>query len=193
ANLEIREKLYKVAQEKGKEFLYLSLARIDPEYSRKISRNDLKRIIRALEVYEVTGKPFSKLQEENTKPSPFKIFSFLVLPNRRELYSAINERVDKMLKRGLVEEVRWITSRYGRNIYPLSSIGYREVCEYLDGKVSYEKMVELIKKNTRNLAKRQITLFRNTEIDEILELNSLSVDDLNRAVSMILRRFHLKV
>ena len=174
ANLPLRELLYKEAERKGVKSLYLRLCEVDPEYARKIYENDLKRIVRALEVYETTGKKFSELHSIKTKPSPFRLYSFLILPNRDELYSAINTRVDNMVNNGLIDEVKWILDKYGKNVYPLSSIGYKEVCNYLDGTLSYNDMLDLIKKNTRNFAKRQITLFRHTHIDEVIFLNSVN-------------------
>ncbi|MGB9621285.1 MAG: tRNA (adenosine(37)-N6)-dimethylallyltransferase MiaA [Brevinematia bacterium] len=185
ANDEIRKNLYTVAQQKGAEFLYNQLSKIDKEYAKKISKNDLKRIVRALEVFEITGKPFSELHKIYTKPSPFEVYSYFILPDRRELYSTINSRVDEMLKIGLIDEVKFILKEYGRNIYPLSSIGYKEVVEYIDGKISFDGMVSLIKKNTRNFAKRQITLFKNTKVDRIIDIDKISYKMLDIVVNQI--------
>lgn len=185
ANLDVRQKLYRLSQENGVEYLYYKLRKIDPEYSEKISKNDLKRIVRVLEVYEITGKTFSELHKQATKPSPFGIYSFFVLPERKELYQSINNRVDEMIRKGLIDEVRWIIQRYQKEIYPLTSIGYKEVVDFLDGKIEYRRMIELIKKNTRNFAKRQITLFKNTQIDKVIHIIKITYENLDNVVEVI--------
>lgn len=171
ADHRIREELYRIAKERGVEFLYNILREVDSEYSSKISKNDLKRIVRALEVFRITGVKFSELHKKLTSPSPYKILSFFLLPDRKALYEVINNRVDRMLSKGLIEEVRWIVDRYGENIYPLSSIGYKEVLSFLKGMLSYEEMVNLIKKNTREFARKQIILFRNTIVDRTISVD----------------------
>lgn len=171
ADHRIREELYRISKEKGVEYLYNILKDVDSEYSSKISKNDLKRIVRALEVFKITGVKFSELHRRLTSPSPYRILSFFLLPDRKALYEKINERVDRMLSKGLVEEVRWIISKYGEDIYPLSSIGYKEVVSFLKGMISYEDMVNLIKRNTREFARKQIILFRNTIIDKTISLD----------------------
>lgn len=185
ANQNIREKLYKTAQEKGTQFLYNILLNVDSEYAKKISQNDLKRIVRALEVYEITGTPISLLHKSLTKPSPFRMYAFFILPRRDVLYSSINSRVDRMIESGLIEEVKSIIETYGLNIYPLSSIGYKEVVDYLLGKISFERMIHLIKKNTRNFAKRQITLFKNTIYDEQINIEDISKQTLEEISNYI--------
>lgn len=188
ANQTIRERLYKIAEEKGTQFLYNILQNVDYEYAKKISQNDLKRIVRALEVYEITGTPMSKLHNSLTKPSTFKMYAFFILPRRDVLYSTINLRVDRMIEKGLIEEVKYIIETYGTNIYPLSSIGYKEIVEYLSGKVSFEKTIQLIKKNTRNFAKRQITLFKNTIYEELVNLQNISQKDLDETSEYIFEK-----
>ncbi|MFN4246029.1 MAG: tRNA (adenosine(37)-N6)-dimethylallyltransferase MiaA [Brevinematia bacterium] len=188
ANKNIRENLYRKVEKDGVESLYSYLYHIDPEYASKISKNDTRRIIRAIEVYEITGKKFSELHKISTKKSPFKIYSFFIFPNRSELYSAINHRVYKMIKEGFVDEVKWIISNYGKNIYPLNSIGYKEVRDYLDGKLGYNDMIELIKKNTRNFAKRQITLFKHTSVDETIIIDTINPKNLDIFAEIIFEK-----
>jgi len=187
ANDEIRNELTSLARRKGTEFLYNMLKEVDEEYAVKISKNDLKRIIRALEVFEITGKPFSKIHFYSV-PSPHRIYSFLLLPKREILYNKIGERVNKMINKGLVNEVRWLIEKYGSDIYPLQSIGYKEITQFLEGKTPLENTIELIIKNTRNFAKRQITLFRHTPVDETVYLNEISESSLNEVVNMIFKR-----
>lgn len=185
ANETIRSKLYSIAREKGVDFLYSKLKEVDKEYAQKISNNDLKRIVRALEVFEITGIPFSELHKLYTKPSPFEIYSYFILPERKELYNTINSRVDKMLDLGLIDEVKFILNKYGKDIYPLSSIGYKETIEYLENKITFDRMVEIIKKNTRNFAKRQITLFKNTYFDNLVKINKITYEVLDDVVFQI--------
>ena len=187
ANSEIRNELTKLAMEKGTEFLYGMLKEIDEVYASKISKNDLKRIIRALEVFRLTGKPFSEIHSLSV-PSKHKIYSFLMLPERRVLYEKVNERVDKMIEKGFVGEVEWIVRKYGTGIYPLQSIGYKEIVEFLEGNISLDIAIGLIKKNTRNFAKRQITLFRHTPVDEVVYLEEISEWALVKVVERIFKK-----
>ncbi len=185
ADHKIREKLYRIAKLETPKILYEKLKTIDPEYASKISENDLKRIIRALEVYELTGRKFSDLHK-NSLPSPFKFISFVLLPEREKLYSRINQRVDEMIKKGLIDEVKCIVEKYGHEIYPLSSIGYKEILSFLKGEIELENAIYMIKKNTRNLAKRQITLFRHTIVENFLHFDSIDLQSLQEVKNRIL-------
>jgi tRNA dimethylallyltransferase len=187
ANNEIRNELTRLAKEKGTDFIYDMLKKVDEIYASKISKNDLKRIIRALEVFRLTGKQFSEIHSFSV-PSRHKIYSFLMLPERRLLYERINERVDKMIEKGLIDEVKWIIQNYGTDIYPLQSIGYKEMVEFLRGSISLTQAIELIKRNTKNFAKRQITLFRYTPIDEVVYLNEISEETLVEVVEKIFEK-----
>ncbi|MCX8029752.1 MAG: tRNA (adenosine(37)-N6)-dimethylallyltransferase MiaA [Brevinematales bacterium] len=187
ANNEIRDKLYKTSQKLGISYLYDMLAKIDPEYAHKIGKNDLKRIVRALEVYEITGKKFSELHKTSTNPSPFKILSFFIIPERNKLYNTIEKRVDTMINKGLIDEVKFITNQYGFDIYPLTSIGYKEVVMYLKGEINLEKTIDLIKKNTKNFARRQIILFRKLEFEKSISPDKTLDDTTNEIYEDILR------
>ena len=165
ADWEFREQLRAWANTHGPESLHARLISVDPEAARKIHPHDLRRIIRALEVYEKTGQPLSHWQRQFDHPSEVAKGRVLVLDWPRDLlYERINRRVDQMFAEGLVEEVKSLLGR-GR---PLShtarqALGYREVLEYLEGKHSYEETVELVKTRTRQFAKRQLTWFRHLE------------------------------
>jgi len=141
--------------------LYARLSTIDPEAAEKIHANDKKRIIRALEVYELTGKPISELQKNRKlKVENRNTLIGLTLP-REALYERINQRVDSMIKKGLIEEVRGLlTNGYSKTLPSFQALGYKEVVEYLDGKWTKEEMTEELKKRTRNFARRQMTWFR---------------------------------
>lgn len=159
---EYRNKLMEIAEEKGKEFVFDMLKKVDPISSEKICMNNLKRVIRALEVYEVTGKPFSSFsQEEDMYNVPYNIYYYVLNMNRDKLYERINKRVDIMLEKGLVEEViRLQKEGYNCDMQSMKGIGYKEILYYLNGDISLEKAVEMIKQFSRNYAKRQLTWFR---------------------------------
>jgi tRNA dimethylallyltransferase len=156
----LRKKLYQQLKKYGKGYLYKRLKRLDRRVAQKIHPNDIKRIIRALEVFEVTGKPISELQKEReglSKEYAVKIFCLGM--DRGALYKRIDSRVDKMFRAGLLKEVRRLlkkklskTSRY--------AIGINELKGYLAGNYSLEEAKRLMKRNTRHYAKRQLTWFR---------------------------------
>jgi tRNA dimethylallyltransferase len=160
-NEEIREQLEAEARSLGVEALYEKLKQVDPDSASKMDATKIRRIIRALEVYYITGQPISRLHLlQETKP-PFKFMQFGLEWKRQQLYDRINRRIDNMITTGLVEEVKDLLTRgYSRRINALNTVGYKEVFDYLEGKVSESEMIELIKRNTRRFAKRQLTWFR---------------------------------
>jgi tRNA dimethylallyltransferase len=155
-----RERLYKQAEDKGSGYLHKRLNAVDPEAAAKIHPNDTKRIVRALEVFEVTGKPISKLQKQRRGLSQiYKIKIFGLNMPREELYRRIDKRVDKMFSEGIVNEVkRLLKSKLSKTAN--YAIGIRELKGYFDGLYDLEEAKRLIKKNTRQYAKRQMTWFR---------------------------------
>ena len=158
---ELREKLKLRAEDEGLDVLYNRLCGVDPDSAQKIHPNDQKRIIRALEMYELSGEPMSRIQKEKTESADF-IPLFRGLRWAREtIYHRIEERVDKMIESGLIDEVRRLREQgYGSQYNSLDSVGYKEVFACLDGLASLEETVDLIKQNTRRFAKKQITWFR---------------------------------
>ncbi len=154
---EVREKWKKLASENGNQFVYDHLTTIDPESSTRISVNDLKRIIRAIEIYEITGK--TKSQSAATFECPYDYAFIIMTRERSELYAAIERRVDKMFADGLEDEVKSL-EQY-KDCQSMQAIGYKQLCEYYDGKFdSMEAAKDEIKKLSRNYAKRQMTFFR---------------------------------
>jgi tRNA dimethylallyltransferase len=120
-----------------------------------------RRVIRALEVYRITGKPLSQLQLAQAPPPEFETYQVGLLWDRKELYERIDERVDRMLAKGLVEELQGLLlNGFTRQLNALNTVGYKEVFDFLDGFISREEMTRLIKRNTRRFAKRQMTWFR---------------------------------
>jgi tRNA dimethylallyltransferase len=160
-NPEIRSRLKNEAETAGVEALYQRLSGIDPEAAARIHPNDTKRIVRALEVYEISGRPISYIQKEKTHPIEYPVaFTGLLWP-RQILNARIEKRVDCMIREGLIEEVRRLRDRnFGLHLNSMDSVGYKEVFLFLNGEISRNEMVAQIKKNTRRFAKRQMTWFR---------------------------------
>jgi tRNA dimethylallyltransferase len=157
----LRRQLEQRLQNEGLSALYRELQKVDPTYAAKISANDRQRILRSLEVFYVTGKPFSAWHEQKPEPAPFEAVFWGLTAERATLYRRINERVLRMLQEGLEEEVRRLLEMgYSPQLNALNTVGYKEVIEYLDGKFSRETMIELIQRNSRRYAKRQLTWFR---------------------------------
>lgn len=160
-----RKELEYVASVGGGEVLADMLSKVDPESASRLHKNDIKRLIRALEVYKVTGKTITQLHiesKQNRKYDP--VFVALNYSDRQALYDRINLRVDIMMEAGLVEEARRL-SELQLSSTARAAIGYADIFDYFDGKLSYDEVVENIKKKSRNYAKRQITWFnRNKEI-----------------------------
>lgn len=162
---ELRERLKKEAEEKGNEYLHDKLREVDPEAAGRIHPNDIKRVIRALEVYEYTKKPISYHQEVSRQDPPRYQFTLIGLNRDREkLYERINQRVDLMIKNGLVDEVkRLIDMGYDRNTIAIQGLGYKEILSYLRGEMSLEDAIYILKRDTRHYAKRQMTWFKRIE------------------------------
>lgn len=162
ANASVREKYEAILMEKGKSFLHSLLYEVDKESAEKLHENDTKRVIRALEIYETTGKAKSEQQDERIPR--FEFVAVSIAYPRDLLYERINRRVDIMYENGLKEEVRsLLLSGVSLSNQSMQGIGYKEVAEGLENGYSDEEIKELIKKNTRNYAKRQITFFKRME------------------------------
>lgn len=163
----LRRELRSEMKQKGVEKLHEELARVDPASAAAISPRDRVRIERALEVFKSTGKPLSEFHEQDRKkkePPGFAVSLIILSAPRRHIYSRIEARVDSMLERGLVEEVKGLLdSGYSRELKPFMGLGYKQVLGYLDGGCGYAGMVDSIKKETRHYAKRQLTWFRKME------------------------------
>lgn len=157
----IREKWKGILEEKGKEYVYEYLKKIDPLSAAKISINDAKRVIRAIEIYEITGRPKSQSVAENNDKYESKTV-ILYDDDRDVLYKRINDRVDKMFASGLIDEVESLI-RY-ENCRSMQAIGYKEVVEFLKGRISKQAAIEQVKQNSRNYAKRQLTYFKGMKI-----------------------------
>ena len=151
----VREKIQKRYSEEGIEGLRMALKLLDPEHYANVDLKNYKRIIRALEICESTGRPYSSFLKKQKRIREFGIIKIGLMRPRDELYTRINKRVDEMIETGLEEEVN---SLYNfRNLNALKCVGYREFFDVIDGKITRDKAIELIKRNTRRYAKRQLT------------------------------------
>ena len=173
-----RRELLNKKDQFGNEHLYNELKKIDPVSASKMLPQNWKRVIRALEVFHTTGKPIWQHHQSQKHKSDFSFYQVGLLWDRSILYNNINVRVDKMVTDGLVEEVEDILNNgYNKSLNSLNTVGYKEIISYLDGDISLDKSVELIKRNTRHYAKRQMTWFRADK--RIHWYNISSHDDLD--------------
>lgn len=162
---EIREKLTEFSKINGNEALHNKLREVDPESAERIHPNNVKRVMRALEIYETTGKTMTESLKDSVKPPIYKAVQYGINYDREVLYDRINHRVDIMIEQGLVDEVKKLVEMgCRRDNTSMQGIGYKEVMDYLDGKVTLEEMAEEIKQATRRYAKRQITWFKRNDM-----------------------------
>jgi len=162
-NPELRQKMHQLARERGKPAVHALLREIDPESWKSLHPNDIKRVIRALEYYEATGRPISERKNMNGS----SIYVPLLIGfwwNRQELYERIDNRVEEQFRRGFVEETkRLLDMGYSEDLPSMQGLGYKEICDYLKGLSTKSETKSLIKRNTRRLAKRQMTWFAKEE------------------------------
>ena len=176
ADESIRKKYERYVSEKGAEALHAKLAAVDPESAEKLHPNDVKRIIRALEIYELTGIKKSAQADAPVPRFPYIAAAFAY--PREELYVRINRRVDEMLAAGLVDEVEALLAQgVDESCQSMQGIGYKEVVKYLKNEIKYSTMCDIIKQNTRNYAKRQITFFK--KLPGILWLDPYNKENMN--------------
>lgn len=162
ADYEYRMELEAFAKEHGAQALHERLRKIDPVSYETIHANNIKRVIRALEYYHLSGKPISEHNEqERQKESPYHFAYFVLNDDRKNLYDRIEKRIDIMLEQGLLEEVTGLKQMgCHKDMVSMQGLGYKEILAYLDGECSLEEAVDLLKKETRHFAKRQLTWFR---------------------------------
>lgn len=166
-----RQELEALAGEKGASWLHGELRKVDPESAETIHENNVKRVIRALEFYHMTGKKISQHNEEQReRTSPYRFAYFVLNDDRARLYARIEQRVDEMLSEGLVEEVARLKEMgYRRGMVSMQGLGYKEILAYLDGECTLEEAVEILKRDTRHFAKRQLTWFKRER--EVIWMN----------------------
>lgn len=157
----IREQLEELVEKEGIDFLYNRLKKIDQESAEQIHPNNVRRVIRALEIYETTGKTKSEYLHNQSKQLIYDVALIGLTMEREELYKRINNRVDSMMEAGLLQEVKALFDKGIRDCSSIQAIGYKELYAYLDGKITLEDAVNQLKQNSRRYAKRQLTWFRN--------------------------------
>ncbi|MDS0524525.1 tRNA (adenosine(37)-N6)-dimethylallyltransferase MiaA [Clostridium sp. SHJSY1] len=171
-----RRHLENMAKDKGNEYIHEMLKEIDPISYKEIHYNNLKRVIRALEVYKLTGKAFSSYNSgEDFYNSNYDVKLYVLTMNRENLYERINRRVDIMIQKGLLNECIMLKERgHTSSMQSMQGIGYKEMLFHLEGKVSFEEAVNMIKQGSRNYAKRQLTWFRRDPRAIFLDKDLLS-------------------
>lgn len=178
----IRETLTQFVNSEGIDALHARLREIDPESADRIHPNNVKRVMRAIEIYEATGKTMTETMEESKRPPIYKSFQYGIDYDREVLYDRINKRVDIMIGQGLVDEVKkLIEMGCTMENTSMQGIGYKEVFDYIEGKTSLDEMAEEIKQATRRYAKRQLTWFRRNDMTW-LKPDEIDVDALVKEI-----------
>lgn len=175
-NTQFRSRLEQEAKELGAQVLHHRLKEVDPVSAEQIHTNNVKRVIRALEFYQLTGTPISEHNEQQKqKESPYNFAYFVLNDDRAYLYERIDVRVDQMLEEGLVEEVKALKEMgCTRDMVAMQGLGYKEILDYLDGECTLEEAVYILKRDTRHFAKRQITWFKRER--EVIWLDKQAYD-----------------
>ena len=184
----LRNHYAQLAEEHGNAYLHEMLRQVDPVSAEMIHANNVKRTIRALEYFEKTGEPISRHnEEERAKESPYDFRYFVLTDERAHLYERIDHRVDLMLEAGLVEEVKRLRAQgCHKGMVSMQGLGYKEILSWLEGEISYEEAVYLLKRDTRHFAKRQLTWFRRER--DVIWLNKPDYDyDDSRILDDILK------
>ena len=186
----IRERLENTAREKGSAYLYEYLEKVDPDSAKIIHPNNQKRIIRALEFYELNGTPISEHNKrERQKESPYDFCYFVLNDDRKLIYQKIDQRVDEMLAKGLVAEVRALKEMgFQKDMVSMQGLGYKEILSYLDGECTLDEAVYLIKRDTRHFAKRQLTWFKRERDVIWIDKKEFEYDN-NKILNFMLEKF----
>lgn len=179
SNTEIRRELEEFAKKEGNPALHQRLADVDKTSAETIHPNNVKRVIRALEFYMQNGYPISKHnEEEKQKKSPYNFAYFVLNDDREHLYQRIEQRIDIMMKKGLLEEVTKLKEMgCHKGMVSMQGLGYKEILAYLDGEISLEEAIYILKRDTRHFAKRQLTWFRREEEVIWLDKDKFSYDE----------------
>lgn len=190
-DLDYRKQLYEQRDKFGNEFIFEQLKKVDPKSADEMLPQNWKRVIRALEVFHLTGEPIWKHQDEFERDLDFEFVQFGLSWERETLYKNIDARVDKMIEEGLVDEVEGILAKgFSKELYSLNTVGYKEIISYLNNEISLERAVELIKRNTRRYAKKQFTWFRRDERINWQNMNESSrpesvAEEIARQISIV--------
>lgn len=183
-DLNYRKELEVLAEEKGNSFIHDMLLKIDPISYKEIHCNNRKRVIRALEVYKLTNKPFSSFNlGKDIYNGVYETKYYVLDMNRDDLYNRINLRVDIMMENGLLDEcIKLKEMGYNSSMQSMQGIGYKEIFYYLDNKINLDEAIEMIKKGSRNYAKRQLTWFRRDPRAIFIDKDNLNEDDIFKKI-----------
>ena len=175
----VRKKYEAMAETIGKSELHKKLALVDREYADSVSENNVKKVVRALTFFEMTGEKLSEHNKrERERSSPFDFAYFVLTMDRKKLYERIDKRVDLMFDMGLVEEVKALMAKgYDKSLVSMQGIGYKEVIDYLNGKTSLEECIDIIKRDTRHFAKRQLTWFKREKVVTYIDKDEFAAED----------------
>lgn len=186
-DVEYRNRLQELANAEGNDYIHQMLKKVDPVSAATIHPNNLKRVIRALEYYHQTHEPISKHNErEKAKESPYHTAFFCLTMDRDTLYRRIDQRVDLMIQSGLVDEVKGLLDKgYSPHLVSMQGLGYKELVQYLEGKISLEEAIYIIKRDTRHFAKRQLTWFRRQEDPYWIDVEAMDFDIEKIVLNMI--------
>ena len=186
-----RDELELLAQTRGPEYLHERLREVDAKSAEDIHANNVKRVIRALEYFYQTGKKISEHNaEQRSKESPYNFVYFVLNDERKHLYERINLRVDQMITEGLVSEVCALKEKgYTKDMVSMQGLGYKEILDYLDERYSLKQAVEIIKRDTRHFAKRQITWFKRESDVTWINKNEYAYDE-NKILETMLRKLN---
>ena len=182
---DVREMMHQRLEQEGLDALKAELKVIDPEYYAIADLKNPKRIVHALEIYYQSGTPFSRFRTNSTKERPFRIVKIGLTRSREQLFQRINQRVDEMMKQGLMDEVRSVYAL--RHLNSLNTVGYKELFKVLDGEWELPMAVERIKKNTRVYAKKQMTWFKHDTDIHWLNLDHTSVKEAISSINEIIK------
>ena len=175
----VRKKYEAMAETIGKSELHKKLALVDREYADSVSYNNVKKVVRALTFFEMTGEKLSEHNKrERERSSPFDFAYFVLTMDRKKLYERIDKRVDLMFDMGLVDEVKALMAKgYDKSLVSMQGIGYKEVIDYLNGKTSLEECIDIIKRDTRHFAKRQLTWFKREKVVTYIDKDEFGTED----------------
>lgn len=185
----LRQELREKAKKQGNEYVHNILAEIDPSLAEKLHPNDLRRVIRGIEIYEKTGKTKTYYKREQEKrPDRYKTLKIGLTRERDELYDRINQRVDEMIEAGLLEEVKFIKEKYGQSKTAVQALGYKEILSYFAGKYDFDEALRIIKRDSRHLAKKQLTFFKRDEKINWFNLSNTSTETVIEEIKNIIKK-----
>lgn len=190
-DLEYRHSLEKLSQEKGQDAVYELLKKVDPKSASLIHPNNVRRVIRALEVYHKTGVGMSDYEQQRKEDSTYDYVLIGLTMERKVLYERINKRVDQMVEDGLFEEAKSLYNKGIINYQSTQAIGYKEIYEYFSGELTLDEAIEKLKRNSRRYAKRQLTWFRNKMDVDWFDMTDLDFDKkFNEILDFVAGKIH---